>query len=94
MEKRIVYVIIFPNKKAYIGQTCKSKEDKIEYQKQDLDDIVYYLFKECPNPQILFKYKYFISLKDVLEEEKKLINEYYNDGYKIYNTNLLPPKQS
>ena len=89
MEKRLVYVILFPDKRVFIGQTYKSIEEKIEYQKQDLNDRVYPLFKECPNPQILFEYKYFDSFKDVIEEERKLIKKYDNDGYKIYNRNFF-----
>ena len=38
MEKRLVYVILFPDKRVFIGQTYKSIEEKIEYQKQDLND--------------------------------------------------------
>lgn len=76
MEKKIlVYVIIFPDKKAFIGQTCKSIEEKIEYLKKDLDDKAYYLFKEFPNPQIIFEYKYFNSFKDVFKEQKNLFKK-------------------
>ena len=89
MEKRLVYVILFPDKRVFIGQTCKSIEEKIEYLKKDLDDKAYYLFKEFPNPQIIFEYKYFESFQDVREEERKLIKKYYNDGYKIYNKNFI-----
>ena len=70
MKKRLVYVIIFPDKRVFIGQTNKSIEEKIEYQKQDPDDMVHDLFKEYPNPQILFEYKYYHTFEDVWKEKK------------------------
>ena len=92
MEKKLVYVIIFPGKKVYIGNTCIPIEERINFLKKDKDDKLYYLFKEFPNQQILFEYKYFSSFEGVRKEERNLIKKYYKDGYDVNNKNLLPYK--
>ena len=52
---RKIFTIHFPGKRVYIEKTFGTKEEKLNFIKDNKDHKLYPMFKDYPNPEIRFE---------------------------------------
>lgn len=84
--KRLIYIYHFRDNSCYVGLTCNIERRHKQHMSETSSSVYKHMTETGIIPEIIIKSDY-MSVKDAVELENKILQEYKQNGFNILNKN-------